>query len=56
MAIVVQKYGGSSVADLTKLSRVADWVVAVSVRLSTSPVPNRLVLFYAPSPLYSSKS
>src|SRR6187402_2640207 len=28
MAIVVQKYGGSSVADLTKLSRVADWVVA----------------------------
>ncbi len=28
MAIVVQKYGGSSVADLAKLSRVADWVVA----------------------------
>jgi aspartate kinase len=28
MAIVVQKYGGSSVADLTKLSQVADWVVA----------------------------
>ena len=28
MAIVVQKYGGSSVADLVKLSRVADWVVA----------------------------
>ena len=27
MAIVVQKYGGSSVADLAKLSRVADWVV-----------------------------
>jgi aspartate kinase len=28
VAIVVQKYGGSSVADLAKLSRVADWVVA----------------------------
>ncbi|RYZ02203.1 MAG: aspartate kinase [Myxococcales bacterium] len=28
MAIVVQKYGGSSVADLAKLSQVADWVVA----------------------------
>jgi aspartate kinase len=28
MTIVVQKYGGSSVADLDKLSRVADWVVA----------------------------
>ncbi len=28
MAIVVQKYGGSSVADLAKLARVADWVVA----------------------------
>ncbi|HVY27734.1 MAG TPA: aspartate kinase [Polyangiaceae bacterium] len=28
MAIIVQKYGGSSVADLAKLSRVADWVVA----------------------------
>jgi aspartate kinase len=28
MAIVVQKYGGSSVADLDKLSLVADWVVA----------------------------
>ncbi|MDF3067530.1 MAG: aspartate kinase [Polyangiaceae bacterium] len=28
MAIVVQKYGGSSVADLEKLSKVADWVVA----------------------------
>jgi aspartate kinase len=28
VAIIVQKYGGSSVADLTKLSRVADWVVA----------------------------
>ena len=28
MAIIVQKYGGSSVADLVKLSRVADWVVA----------------------------
>lgn len=28
MAIIVQKYGGSSVADLTKLARVADWVVA----------------------------
>jgi aspartate kinase len=28
MAIVVQKYGGSSVADLDKLARVADWVVA----------------------------
>ena len=28
MAIVVQKYGGSSVADLAKLSCVADWVVA----------------------------
>ena len=28
MAIVVQKYGGSSVADLAHLSRVADWVVA----------------------------
>jgi aspartate kinase len=28
MAIVVQKYGGSSVADLAKLGRVADWVVA----------------------------
>ena len=28
MAIVVQKYGGSSVADLAKLSRVADWVVS----------------------------
>src|SRR5882672_10621309 len=28
MAIVVQKYGGSSVADLAKLSRVADWDVA----------------------------
>jgi aspartate kinase len=27
VAIVVQKYGGSSVADLAKLSRVADWVV-----------------------------
>jgi len=28
VAIVVQKYGGSSVADLAKLSQVADWVVA----------------------------
>jgi aspartate kinase len=28
VAIIVQKYGGSSVADLAKLSRVADWVVA----------------------------
>jgi aspartate kinase len=28
VAIVVQKYGGSSVADLAKLSRVADWVVS----------------------------
>src|SRR3954470_14721909 len=28
MAIIVQKYGGSSVADLAKLARVADWVVA----------------------------
>jgi aspartate kinase len=28
VAIVVQKYGGSSVADLAKLSTVADWVVA----------------------------
>ena len=28
MGVVVQKYGGSSVADLVKLSRVADWVVA----------------------------
>jgi aspartate kinase len=28
MPLVVQKYGGSSVADLAKLSRVADWVVA----------------------------
>jgi aspartate kinase len=28
MALVVQKYGGSSVADLGKLSKVADWVVA----------------------------
>jgi aspartate kinase len=28
MAIVVQKYGGSSVADLDKLALVADWVVA----------------------------
>jgi aspartate kinase len=28
MALVVQKYGGSSVADLAKLSKVADWVVA----------------------------
>jgi aspartate kinase len=27
VAIVVQKYGGSSVADLAKLSKVADWVV-----------------------------
>jgi aspartate kinase len=28
VGVVVQKYGGSSVADLVKLSRVADWVVA----------------------------
>jgi aspartate kinase len=28
VAIIVQKYGGSSVADLPRLSRVADWVVA----------------------------
>ena len=28
MAIVVQKYGGSSVADVEKLGRVADKVVA----------------------------
>jgi aspartate kinase len=28
VAIIVQKYGGSSVADLEKLARVADWVVA----------------------------
>jgi len=28
MAIIVQKYGGSSVADLAKLALVADWVVA----------------------------
>jgi aspartate kinase len=28
MAIVVQKYGGSSVADLSKLAQVARWVVA----------------------------
>ncbi len=28
MATVVQKYGGSSVADLSKLAKVADWVVA----------------------------
>ena len=28
MSVIVQKYGGSSVADLTRIGRVADRVVA----------------------------